>query len=58
MGWETALWAIDRMMTSSNAPTNERQRLLQIENEIARLTAELEKIDAALARLHPFDRAA
>ena len=40
--------------------TNERQRqrLLQIENEIARLTAELERIDAALARPRPLDRAA
>ena len=37
---------------------NEQHRLLQIENQIARLIAELEKIDAALARLHPFDRAA
>jgi hypothetical protein len=36
---------------------NKRQQLLQIENGIARLIAELEKIDAALARLRPFNRA-
>ena len=36
---------------------DKQQRLLQIETEIARMIAELEKIDAALARLHPLDRA-
>jgi hypothetical protein len=36
---------------------DKQHRLLQIENEIARLIAELKKIDAALAQLHPLDRA-
>ena len=48
----------DRRDDDLQQRASEQQRLLQIANEIARVTAELEKIDAALARLHPFDRAA
>jgi len=61
----TVAWAGDGTMDDRpdddlRQRTNERQRqrLLQIENEIARLTAELERIDAALARPRPLDRAA
>jgi len=40
----------DRRDDDLRQSADEQQRLRQLENDIARLTAELEKLDAALAR--------